>query len=171
MKGVTVDPLVITSASTGTSSVSGYVPAGSTTDILADQLIKIKNHLAAQYRRNAKWYMNSNTLSIIEQIKDGEGRYVWTDDTGFQNGQPSRIKGFPIVISEFAPEPTSGNFPIIFGDMRLGYTIAKRVEFAVRRFEDLSTAVTDTVAFVGRARFGGQVTSEWALKVLKMATS
>ena len=171
MKGVVVDPRVITSASTGTASVSGYVAAGSTTDINPDQLIAISLHLPAPHRRNAKWFMNTNTLRVIRQLKDGEGRYLWTDGNGLQFGQPKMLLDFPIVINEFADDIASGAFPIVFGDMKKAYTVVKRVEFAVRRFEDSATAATDSVSFFGRARMGGQVTSEWAVKVLKMATS
>lgn len=168
MRGITVDPLVINSESTGVESVSGYIKSGGSTDILPDQLIAMVYHLAPQWQRNAKWFMNVNTLRYIRQLKDGEGRYLWTDGNGLQFGQPKMLLDFPIVVNSYASNFAANAFPIAFGDMKAAYTVVKRVEFSVRRFEDSNTAQSDQVAFFGRARLGGQVTSEWALKVMKM---
>lgn len=174
LEGITVNPRVINSSSTGVASVGGYIASGSATGIVnGDAIRQVFMNLPRQYRARAKWYMNSDTALAISQLKDGTGRPLFEDhDTGLANaGVPERLLGRPIVYNEWATDIAANAFPIVFGDLSRAYTIAKRVEFSIRRFEDSQQALLDRIMFIGRARVGGQVTQPAALKVLKIATS
>lgn len=174
LEGITVNPRVTGSASTGVQTVGGYIPSGSASGITnGDAIRQVFMNLPRQYRARAKWYMNSDTALAISQLKDGTGRPLFEDhDTGLANaGVPERLLGRPIVYNEWATDIAANAFPIVFGDLSRAYTIAKRVEFSIRRFEDSQQALLDRIMFIGRARVGGQVTQPAALKVLKIATS
>lgn len=172
MRGIVNDTRVSGSASTGVSTVGGYVASGNATNIVSgDPLIDLTLHMPPGYRARGKWYMNSNTAAVVRKLKDGQGRYLWGDDTGLNQGVATSLLGRPIVYNEFASDIGAGAFPIIYGDLSRAYLIGKRVEFSVRRFDDSAYAVQDQVLFLGRARIGGQVIQPAALKVLKVALS
>jgi HK97 family phage major capsid protein len=171
MAGIVNDVEVITNRSTGEASVSGYVTAGSTTDIDPDQIIAMTGHFPAVYDNGSKFYCNKNTLLHIRQLKDGDGRYLWdAHGTGISGGMPKELLGVPVVVNSFASDIAANSFPLMLANLKSGYTIAQRVDFSIRRFDEVR-AVSDEVLFIGRARLGGQVTRPEAVKVLKMSTS
>jgi HK97 family phage major capsid protein len=172
LHGITNDSRVTGAASTSVQSVGGYVATGSTSGFVNGDLFrKILLQLPPGYRKRAKWYMSSDSAAAVSVLKDGEGRYLWGDAQGLNQGIPTTLLNKPIVYNEFADAVSSGLFPIILGDLSRAYTIGKRVEFSVRRFDDATYAVQDQALFLGRARVGGQVTQPAALKVIKVATS
>ena len=174
LEGVVVNDQVVGHRSTGLQTVSGYIPSGSPDGIVtADVMKEMLFHLPRQHRQRAKWYMNSNTGLQLATLKDGEGNYLIDQrDSSLQEaGVPDRLFGKPIVYNEWADDATTGNFPVILGDLSRGYLIGKRVDFSIRRFDDASFAQYDQVLFLGRARIGGQVLTPAALKVLKIAAS
>lgn len=174
LEGVTTNTLVSGSASVGVQTVGGYLPTGSTGGFInADVIIETKYHLPAQYRGNAKWVMNSNTLRELHKLKDGNGNYLMGERNEGLRGItiPDTLLGDPIIVNEQAPDIASGAFPIIFGDFRRGYTIAKRVDFSVKRFDDSNYAELNQVLFLGRARLGGQVVQPACFKVIKCSVS
>lgn len=174
LMGITNDPTVNASPSVGVQTVGGYRATGSAFGFLnADVLKKMMFDLPAGFRGRAKWYMNTNTLGEISTLKDGMGNYLIDDrDEALRSqGIPDRLLRYPVIINEFATDIASGAFPVIFGDLSKAYTIAKRIEFTVRRFDDSPYAIRDQVLFVGRARIGGQVTQPTALKLMKVAAS
>lgn len=174
LMGITNDPTVTSFASTSNTTVGGYLATGSASGFLnADVIKRMVMQLPQGYRGRAKWYMNSNTAAEIMTLKDGMGNYLIDprDEALRTAGIPDRLMRYPIVYNEWATDIASGAFPVILGDLSRAYTIAKRVEFSVRRFDDAYYAVRDQVLFLGRARVGGQVTQQAALKALKIATS
>lgn len=172
LAGITTDTRVSGSASTGVSSVGGYIASGDASDILSgDPLIDMLMHLPPQYRQKSKWYMNSNTANKIKKLKDGFGRYLWGDEQGLNQGIPTTLLNRPIVYNEFMDDVGAGTFPIILGDMYRGYMIVNRVEFSIKRFDDATYAARDLAFFIGRARLGGQVIAPYAFKLLKIAAS
>jgi HK97 family phage major capsid protein len=63
-----------------------------------------------------------------------------------------------------APDAT----PILFGDLRRGYTIVDRVSLSVLR-DPFTQATSGNVRFIARRRVGGQVVLPEALRRLKVA--
>ncbi len=172
MRGIVTDTKVTGAASTGVSSPSGYIASGSASTIAdPDKIRKMLMHLPPQHRQRAKWYMNSNTAEVVMQLKDGNGRYLWGDEQGLNSGVPTNLINRPIVFNEWASDIAAGAFPLILADLSRAYTIANRVEFSVKRFDDSTYATQDNTLLLGRARLGGMVTQPLAIKALKIATS
>lgn len=172
MQGIVTDSRITGAASTSVSSVSGYIASGSAAAIEdADKLRSMLMQLPPQYRGRAKWYMNSNTADIVSRLKDGQGRYLWGDEQGLNSGIPNNLINRPVVYNEWMSDVAAGAFPLVLADLSRAYTIGKRVEFSVRRFDDSAYAVMDQCLLLGRARLGGQPTLPAAVKVLKVAAS
>ena len=172
MRGIVNDDRVTGTASSSVQTPSGYIASGKAGAIEdADKIRSMMWHLPPGYRQRAKWYMNSTTADKIFQLKDADGNYIWGERQGLNDGLPTTLMNKPIVYNEWADDVSAGNFPLLLADLSRGYTIGKRVEFSVRRFDDSTYAVKDQALFMGRARIGGQVTQPIAIKALKIAVS
>jgi HK97 family phage major capsid protein len=59
----------------------GYIPTGAASDFAStnpiDCIVSLVYALAADYRANATFVMNSKTAGAVRKIKDTEGRMVW----------------------------------------------------------------------------------------------
>ncbi|MCQ0971887.1 phage major capsid protein [Paracoccus sp. TK19116] len=128
----------------------------------ADALIDLVYALAAEYRANASFVMNSKTAAQVRKLKDSDGRYIWTDSLAA--GQPALLLGYPVETSEDMPEVDSGETAIAFGDFRAGYTIVERPDLRVLR--DPFSAKPH-VLFYATKRVGGGVTDFKAIKLMK----
>ena len=172
MKGIVNDTRVTGTASASVQTPSGYIASGKASSIQdADKIRSMMWHLPPGYRQRAKWYMNSTTADAIFKLKDADGNYIWGERQGLNDGLPTTLMNKPIVYNEWADDVSAGLFPLLLADLSRGYTIGKRVEFSVRRFDDSTYAVKDQALFMGRARIGGQVTQPIAIKALKVAVS
>ncbi len=160
---------------------ANYVAALSGTTITADGLKDLYWKTPAQYRKNAKFVMNSDTARIISELKDGQNNYIWRDLDQFGGGglaatqydgvmiaQP-RLLGAPVVFSEQMPSVAANGFPISFGDHR-GYIVGDRVGMTVRVLDQLY-AETDQLLYLLRLRLGGQLAEDYKIKLLKIAAS
>ncbi|MGR3454696.1 phage major capsid protein [Pseudooceanicola sp.] len=131
-----------------------------------DAIIDLVYALGARYRSNGTFVMNSRTAGALRKLKDGDGRYMWTDS--LQAGQPAQLMGYPVLIAEDMPDIASGSFPVAFGDFRAGYTIAERPDLRVLR--DPFSAKPH-VLFYATKRVGGDVSDFAAIKLLKFGTA
>lgn len=133
----------------------------------------------AQYRKNGKFIMSSDSGRQIAQFVDGNGRFMWQASDMFGGGLGSvqqdgsvilqpKLLGMPLVITEQAPTITTNAYPIAFGDMR-GYIMAERVGMTVRVLDELY-AETDQKLFLLRMRFGGQLAEDYKLRLQKIST-
>lgn len=155
----------------GTTPATGVtqVASGDADDITSDGLVDLSYAIASQYRRNAAFVGERLTYAEVRKLKDPvTGRYLW--ENSFAAAQPPLILGYQALEQEIMPTVAANSYPLIFGDFA-GYTIADRIGMTVERFLDSSTARTNTVMFVMRARMGGQVTEPWRFAVQKCATS
>ena len=148
----------------------GYIPTGFATDFAAtnpiDCIVTLIYSLAADYRGNATFVMNSRTAGAVRKIKDSTGRFMWMDS--FASGQPSTLMGYKVVILEDMPDIAANSYPIAFGDFRAGYTIAERPDLRILR--DPFSAKPN-VLFYASKRVGGDITDYAAIKLLKVAVS
>jgi len=148
----------------------GYIPSGAAGDFPAvnpvDCLVNLIYALAADYRANATFVMNSKTAGAVRKIKDADGRFMWSD--GLAMGEPSRLMGYPVLICEDMPDIAANAFAIAFGDFAAGYTIAERPDLRVLR--DPFSAKPH-VLFYATKRVGGDVSDFAAIKLLRFATS
>ncbi len=148
----------------------GYIPTGAAGDFHpgspADALIDLVYALDAGYRANAAFIMNSKTAGAVRKMKDTDGRFLWADSLAA--GEPARLMGYPVVVSEDMPDIDAGAHAIAFGDFRAGYTIAERPDLRVLR--DPYSAKPN-VLFYATKRVGGDVTDFRAIKLLRFSAS
>lgn len=130
----------------------------------ADNLIDLIYALAAEYRANASFVMNSKVAAAIRKMKDADGRFLWTD--ALSVGQVPQLLGYPVMISEDMPDMDIGSLSVAFGDFRSAYTIVERPDLRVLR--DPFSAKPH-VLFYATKRVGGGVTDFRAIKLLKFA--
>ncbi len=167
-KGVLAHPQVANGAWTWGSV--GYVATGAdgafaATDP-ADALVDLVYALGARYRANASFVMNSKTAGTVRKLKDADGRFLWSD--GLAAGEPARLLGYPVLISEDMPDIAAGAAAVLFGDFEAGYTIAERPDIRILR--DPYSAKPH-VLFYASKRVGGDVSDFAAIKILKFAAA
>ncbi len=145
----------------------GYVPSGTAGGITrADAIVDLVYALGAEYRANATFVMNSKTAGHVRKLKDNDGRFVWVD--GLAVGEPARLMGYRVLISEDMPDIDTDTMGIAFGDFTAGYTVAERPDLRVLR--DPFSAKPH-VLFYATKRVGGAVSDFAAIKLLKFAVS
>ncbi|WP_340109103.1 phage major capsid protein [Pikeienuella sp. HZG-20] len=148
----------------------GYVATGTAGDFSSvdpsDAVVDLIYSLGAEYRVNATFVMNSKTAGAVRKMKDADGRFLWAESLA--SGQPARLMGYPVVISEDMPDIGADAMAVAFGDFGAGYTIAERPDMRVMR--DPFSAKPH-VLFYASKRVGGDVTDFAAIKLLKFATS
>lgn len=132
----------------------------------ADAIVDLVYALGARYRANATFVMNSKTAGAVRKMKDADGRFLWSD--GLAAGEPARLMGYGVLISEDMPDIASGALAIAFGDFGAGYTIAERPDLRILR--DPFSAKPN-VLFYATKRVGGDVSDFSAIKLLKFASS
>ena len=145
----------------------GYIPslaAATITNI--DPFVDLVYSLGAQYRAGGSFVMNSKTTAIVRKLKDVDGRFLWSD--GFAAGEPARLLGYPVLVSEDMPDIAANATPIAFGNFQQGYTIAERPD--LRLLRDPFSAKPN-VLFYAVKRVGGAVSDFAAIKLLKIAIS
>ncbi|MDO5369861.1 phage major capsid protein [Paracoccus sp. (in: a-proteobacteria)] len=152
---------------TATEAQVGFVPTGVSGDFAAsapaNALIDMVYALGAGYRANATWVMNSRLAGMVRRLRDGDGRYLWSD--GLAAGEPARLLGYPVLVCEDMPAPGPGAKTVAFGDFRKAYTIAERPDLRVLR--DPYSAKPH-VLFYATKRVGGTVVDPRAYKMLHM---
>lgn len=145
----------------------GYVVTGMSGGFAgSDALVDLVYALGAEYRANGTFVMNSQTAGRVRKLKDGDGRFMWTD--GIAAGEPARLLGYPVLIAEAMPDIAADSHSIAFGDFRAGYTIAERPDLRILR--DPYSAKPH-VLFYATKRVGGGVTDFDAIKLLKFGTA
>lgn len=148
-----------------TKGASAGITAAKTDTFTADELMDLFYSLRAPYRSKAMWFMNDSTIKIVRKLKDNNGQYIW--QPALTAGTPDMILGRPYKTSVAAPEATTGNTAVLFGDFKY-YWIADRKSRTIRRLNELY-AVNGQVAFLGTERLDGCLILPEAIKGLKMA--
>lgn len=148
----------------------GYTPTGASGDFAsggsADAIVTLVYTLGAKYRANASFVMNSKTAGAVRKMKDGDGRFLWSD--GLAAGEPARLMGYPVLIAEDMPDVAEDNYAVAFGDFSAGYTVAERPDLRILR--DPFSAKPH-VLFYATKRVGGDVSDFAAIKLLKFSVS
>ena len=126
------------------------------------KLIDLVYMLAAPHRANATFVMSSKTAATVRKLKDNDGRFIWADSLA--SGEPARLLGYPVMLSEDMPDIAANSRSILFGDIKSAYTIAERPELRILR--DPFSAKPH-VLFYATKRVGGGVVDGRAVKVLR----
>lgn len=132
-------------------------PAANDNGFSYPRLVNFFHDLAAQYRRNSVWYMNSTTYGRILAIEASDGHPIFTP-----NMNVGTLWNRPIFFTEFLDNGnTVGNFPILLGDPRY-YVIVERRAMSIMR---LMERYAPNVALLPTARIGGQLVLKEAFRL------
>lgn len=148
-----------------TASTLGKTAAASAA-ITYDELIDLVHSVDPAYRSAPKvrFMFNDLTLSAIRKLKDGEGRYIWTqgDVTG---GVPGAILGYRYSVNQAMDSIASGKKSVLFGDFGKYYVrkVGAPIIGVVReRF-------WPDIGIAGLIRFDGELANGAAVKHLLQA--
>ncbi len=123
-----------------------------------DDIENVYYKLPQEYRAEAVWLMNGNTVKSIKKL-------LTADEV--QNQELKEILGKKIQVAEAMDDIGTGKTPILFGDLSY-YRIMDRKSFSIKPLNELY-ATTSQVGFLGSAREDGHMTLPEAVRVLKFA--
>lgn len=160
---------LVTRATVGTELIS-FVVSGSANNLTGDGLVDLFFGLPSQYRRNARWVMNSATAKVARKLKDSSNRYLWDSLQGGLSspGIQDSLLGSPVLYDEFMPDVGTDAYPVLYGDFS-GYCIVDRVGLSIQRLSELY-AETNLTLLLARKRVGGDVIQPYRLRIQKCAT-
>jgi HK97 family phage major capsid protein len=156
------------------NSQVSYIPAGSTTTLNPDVLLKCMHALKSVYRANSTWIFTTATLGNLRLMKDSQNRPLWQPFAA--GGLPATIYDRPYVempaMDDANPDYTynANEYPVAIGDFKRSYVIADRVQMSLTRLSELY-AESGLVGFIARKRVGGMVVLPQAIKKIKMSVS
>lgn len=160
-------PLGLFTASADGIPTSRDVATGNTqTSITFDGLTEAKYTLKQQYWPDAQWIFHRDAVKQLAKLKDGEGQYIWRESV--RAGEPDRLLGFPINMSEYAPNTfTTGLYVGILGAFRY-YWIVDSLAMQFQRLVELY-AETNQVGIIGRMELDGMPVLAEAFVRVKLA--
>ncbi|HEU0117872.1 MAG TPA: phage major capsid protein [Alphaproteobacteria bacterium] len=148
-----------------------YVPTGANGAFAstnpADVLFDLVHKLRVGYHPKANWIMPRAVSDMIRKFKENTTQaYIW--QPGLQQGQPSTLLGFPVVLGEDMPAVANGSYSLAFGNFEEGYTIVDRIGLRILR--DPYTGAP-FIKFRCTKRTGGDVVNFEAIKLLSFSAS
>jgi len=129
---------LFTASDLGIGTARDVSTGNTTTEVTFDGLLRARNTLKRQYRRNANWLFHRDVVTQIALQKDGESRYRWqpavTVDT------PDMIWGIPVIESEWAPSTmTTLLYVGMIADFSY-YWIVEAMDMSIQRLVELYAA-------------------------------
>lgn len=113
----------------------------------ADGLISAKYALKTPYWKRSNWLFHRDVMKEIAKLKDANGQYIWRESV--RDGEPDRILGRPVHMSEFAPNTmAAGQYVGMLGDFN-HYWILDSLKMQIQRLAELY-AETNQIGFIGR---------------------
>jgi len=122
---------------------------------------KLFYSLAPEYRQNAVWIMNDETIQALRTQVDVNGNYLWRDTTA------DTLMGKPVICTNHMPSAATGAKPVAFGTVD-HYWVIERQPLAITRYEELYARRSET-GFFAYERLDGRLAYPEAIKVLQMA--
>lgn len=146
-------PLGVFTASDDGIGTARDVSTGNTTSSMTfDGLINAKYNQKGQYWPRCRWIFHRDGVKQIATLKDGNGQYIWRESA--RAGEPDMLLGFPILMSENAPNTfTTGKYVGILGDFSF-YWIAEALDMSVQVLLELFAA-TNQNGYIGRMEVDG----------------
>jgi len=139
---------IFTASALGVPTTQDVATSNTATSPTFDGLKAAKYKMRSVYWPQARFVMHQDTLAKIDILKDGEGRYIW--QASVVPGQPDRLLGFPLDISEFAPNSFSANQYVAALCCWKHYYIADGVVFGIQRLSELY-ALSNQIGFIDRS--------------------
>ncbi len=162
-------PLGIFTASASGINTGRDIRTSAATAWNFDSLKTVKYTLKSQYHRNAQWVMHRDAVLKTSLIKDGDGKYAWQPAANL--GDPDRLLGFPINMTEYAPNTYTANlYAAVLGDFKAGYWIVEMQKYELQRLNELF-ARTNQTGFIGRTESDGAPVLQEAFVRMQMKAS
>jgi HK97 family phage major capsid protein len=127
---------------------------------LAD-LVAVFKALPVQYRNRASWLIHGDTFAGLASLTDSAGGLVLPS---LQGAEPS-LFARPVELEPYLAAPAAGARSIVFGDIRLAYSIRRVAGVSVQRLEELHSD-NGQLGYRGRERVDGRVTLGDACRAL-----
>lgn len=159
-KGLLTYPTDVTADDVRPFGTLQTVNSGAASGLTSDGLIDLIYSLGFEFRGNATWIMNAQTLAEIKKLKDANGDYLWR--SGLVEGQPDTLLGRPVVEVWSMPDVAAGTIPIAIGDWNRGLHIGDR--FDTRLLRDALTN-KPYVQFYTTRRISAMVVNSNAIKL------
>lgn len=157
---------IFTASANGITTARDVSNGNGTTAPTFDGLIAAKYSLKGSYWNRADWIFHRNVLEIVSKLKDGDGQYMWRESV--REGEPDRLLGRPVMMSEFAPNTlTTGLYVGILGDFS-NYWIADAMDMQVQVLKELY-AETNQTGYIGRLETDGMPVLNEAFARIKLA--
>ena len=125
--------------------------------ITADNIMDTYHSLARAYRDNAAFITSDTMVKMLRKLKTGvtsDNTYLW--QPGLAAGQPDRLLGRPVLVSDGAPTPAVSVASIAFIDLSY-YMIVDRLGLSMQVLKELYAA-TGQVGFKFSKRTDGRMT-------------
>ena len=113
--------------------------------------------LARAYRDNATFITSDTMVKMLRKLKtgvSGDNTYLW--QPGLSAGQPDRLLGRPVLVSDGAPTPAVSVASLAFIDLSY-YMVVDRLGMSMQVLKELYAA-TGQVGFKFSKRTDGRMT-------------
>jgi HK97 family phage major capsid protein len=146
-------------AGTGTNEANGIVTNATIVEnpmqASYDDLVKLVYSIDGEYLDGSVFIMSKSMLRDIRRAVDSSGRPLWemSQNAGMENGQPSRLLGYPVIVSDDVPYESDGDANIVFGN--LSQYIVRDVGGVELVRSEHEYARLDEIAFYAHARADG----------------
>jgi HK97 family phage major capsid protein len=149
---------IVTAASAGVNATAAAT-------IAFDDLIELEHSVDPAYRTDpsCRWMFHDGTLKRLRKLKDLEGNYIW-QPANVLSGAPATLLGYPYSINQAMAQVAANARSVIFGPFNR-YLVRRVRELAVKRLIE-RFADFHQVAFIGFARFDGEILDANAVKAL-----
>lgn len=94
------------------TGVSGQIAASDA--LIVDFVIKSMAKLPSRYRKGAKWFMNENTKTLFELVRNANGDPIFRAD--YRTGE-FVLNGKPVVIDDTLPDVAVDSAFAMYGDL------------------------------------------------------
>jgi HK97 family phage major capsid protein len=156
-------------AGSGSGQAQGLAPGvaavtaatGSATAYKLADLTSIYRAVPAQYRHRATWLVHPDDFAALASLVDSSGGLVLPS---LQSAAPS-LFARPVELEPYLSAPAAGARSIVFGDIRLAYSIRRVAGISVQRLEELHSD-NGQLGYRGRERVDGRVTLGDACRAL-----
>ncbi|MCG3168267.1 MAG: hypothetical protein POELPBGB_04071 [Bacteroidia bacterium] len=158
---------LFTASSSGISTGRDVSTGNTTTSMTFDGIQEARFTLKPQYWPRARWLFHRDAVKQLAKLKDGSGNYIWQIGN-VQTGQPDRLFGLPVLMSEYAPNTfTTGLYTGMLADFS-HYWIADALDMQMQRLVELY-ALTNQTALIGRMELDAMPVLEESFVRVKLA--
>jgi HK97 family phage major capsid protein len=133
--------------------------------ISIDDIIELPMRVMDEILLGGSYFMSRATATYIMKLKDDFDQKLWQPSN--IAGQPSMLNGYPVVIVDGLPNPTTGETALLFGDLK-GYLIKDRETSSLQVLKELYAA-NGQIGFKMHRSVDGKLIDKQRLAGLKIS--